>query len=69
MRAFIREGAAAGTSFLSFFTPEQILELCAKASLRNAAIVSGEDLSERYFSGREDGLSLSNGEQILVVTI
>lgn len=64
----MKGSAAAGTPFLSFFTPEQMLELSAKAGLRNAEIVSGSDLSARYFAGREDGLSLSNAEPILVAT-
>ncbi|WP_217604186.1 class I SAM-dependent methyltransferase [Chitinophaga sp. GbtcB8] len=64
----MKGAAAAGTPFLSFFTPEQMLELSAKAGLRNAEIVSGSDLSGKYFAGREDGLSLSNAEPILVAT-
>lgn len=64
----MKGAAAAGTPFLSFFIPEQMLELSDKAGLRNAEIVSGSDLSDKYFAGRKDGLSLSNAELILVAT-
>lgn len=67
---FAMKGAsAAGTPLISFFTPEQMLELAGQAGLRNAEIVSGSDLSSRYFAGRKDGLSPSDAEQILVATI
>lgn len=62
----MKGAAAAGTPFLSFFTPEQMLELSAKAGLRSSEIISGSDLSDKYFAGREDGLSLSDAELILV---
>lgn len=65
----IRGAAAAGTPFLSFFTPGQILELSAEAELPNARVVSGDDLNARYFSGRSDGFCTSNGEQLLVATV
>jgi len=62
----MKGAAAAGTPFLSFFTRGQMLELSAKAGLRSSEIVSGSDLSRKYFAGREDGLSLSDAELILV---
>lgn len=62
----MKGAAAAGTPFLSFFTPAQMLELATEAGLRNAAIISGSDLSNRYFTGRKDGLSASGAEPILV---
>jgi methyltransferase (TIGR00027 family) len=64
----IKGTAASGTPFISFFTPGQMLELSVKAGLQNGQIVSGSDLSGRYFAGRNDGLDTSNGEQILVAT-
>ncbi|HEU4552310.1 MAG TPA: class I SAM-dependent methyltransferase [Chitinophaga sp.] len=62
----MKGAAAAGTPFLSFFTPAQMLELATEAGLKNAAIISGSDLSNRYFTGRKDGLSASGAEPILV---
>jgi len=65
----MKGAAAAGTPFLSFFTHEQMLALAAEAGLKDAVIVSGDDLSERFFAGRADGLSLSNAEPILVARV
>jgi methyltransferase (TIGR00027 family) len=62
----MKGAAAAGTPFLSFFSPEDMLTLAAKAGLKNAKIVTGDDITARYFAGREDGLRLSNSELILV---
>jgi methyltransferase (TIGR00027 family) len=64
----VKGAAAAGTPFISFFTPDQMLELSANAGLKNAQIISGDDLEGRYFTGRKDGLAPSNAEQILVAT-
>ncbi|MEC5147002.1 class I SAM-dependent methyltransferase [Chitinophaga sp. 212800010-3] len=59
---------AAGTPFLSFFTPTEMLTLAAKAGLHNGEIVSAGDLTNRYFADRKDGLGPSTGEPILVAT-
>lgn len=65
----MKGAAAAGTPFISFFTPEQMLELAADAGLKNGQIISGDDLAGRYFTGRKDLPSPPNAEQILVATI
>ncbi|WP_143307674.1 class I SAM-dependent methyltransferase [Chitinophaga vietnamensis] len=62
----MKGAAAAGTPFLSFFTPEQMLELAVKAGFRDVKIISASDLSAKYFADRQDGLAASNGEQLLV---
>jgi methyltransferase (TIGR00027 family) len=59
---------AAGTPFLSFFRPEEILELARASGFREARYVSTEDIAARYFSGRSDGLRPSTGESFLVAT-
>jgi methyltransferase (TIGR00027 family) len=64
----MKGAAAAGTPFISFFTPEQMRELSIQAGFKNAQIVSGDDLAARYFAGRKDGLVPSNAEQILVAS-
>jgi O-methyltransferase involved in polyketide biosynthesis len=61
------EGArAAGTPFLSFFTPHEMLTLAREAGFRDATHVSAGDLAQRYFSGRSDGLRTSSGEELLL---
>jgi methyltransferase (TIGR00027 family) len=62
------EGArAAGTPFLSFFTPEDMLALARAAGFMHVRHVSADELAERYFADRADGLRPpSNSEELLV---
>lgn len=64
------EGArASGTPFISFFTPDEMLSLAREAGFTEARHVSADALSQRYFSGRTDGLRVpSNSEEFLVAT-
>ncbi|PSL45434.1 methyltransferase (TIGR00027 family) [Chitinophaga niastensis] len=57
---------AAGTSFISFFTPEDMLALAREAGFKEVEIISG--LAKRYFVGRTDNLSPASGEEFLVAT-
>jgi methyltransferase (TIGR00027 family) len=60
---------AAGTPFLSFFTPAEMLALAREAGSREARHVSAADLAGRYFAGRTDGLRPpNNSEELLVAT-
>jgi methyltransferase (TIGR00027 family) len=60
---------AAGTPFLSFFTPAEMLELAREAGFRHVEHVPGAALAERYFAGRTDGLRPpSNAEELLIAT-
>jgi methyltransferase (TIGR00027 family) len=60
---------ASGTPFISFFTPTEMLALAREAGFREARHVSAAALTERYFSGRTDGLRPPNaGEEMLVAT-
>jgi methyltransferase (TIGR00027 family) len=63
-----RGARAAGTPFLSFYHPDEMLALARAAGFRDARHVSAAMLNERYFSGRTDGLHTSTGEELLVVT-
>ncbi|MGH3164275.1 MAG: class I SAM-dependent methyltransferase [Trebonia sp.] len=60
--------AAAGTPFISFFTPDEFVALALDCGFRSASHVSGTELGDRYFSGRADGLRPSAGEDLLVAT-
>ncbi|MDB6061755.1 MAG: hypothetical protein JWM78_1858 [Verrucomicrobiaceae bacterium] len=64
------EGArAAGTPFISFFAPSEILALARDAGFKKVQHVSAATLTERYFSGRADGLRPpNNSEELLVAT-
>jgi methyltransferase (TIGR00027 family) len=68
-RLWAEKGAqASGTPFISFFTPSEILALAREAGFRQARHVSASLLTERYFSGRTDGLRPASSEQILMAT-
>jgi methyltransferase (TIGR00027 family) len=69
IEAAARGARAAGTPWLSFFTPDAMLALARDAGFRDVQHVSADALSERYFAGRTDGLRLpSNSEELLVAT-
>lgn len=60
---------ANGTPFISFFTPEEMLELARDAGFREVKHVSAAELGQRYFAGRTDGLRPPhNSEELLVAT-
>jgi O-methyltransferase involved in polyketide biosynthesis len=59
---------SSGTPFISFFTPQEFLDLARSAGFSEVRHVSGRDLNDRYFAGRPDGLRVSTGEDFLVAT-
>jgi methyltransferase (TIGR00027 family) len=64
--AMEKSARAAGTPFLSFFRPDEILDLAGKAGFRKVEHVSAAELGRRYFAGRTDGLRPSTMEEVLV---
>ena len=65
----IRGATASGTPFISFYSPAEMLAAARDAGFRDVRHVSSRELTERYFSGREDGLRPSSGEDLLVATV
>ncbi|MFI1919091.1 class I SAM-dependent methyltransferase [Nocardia sp. NPDC020380] len=63
-----RMARAAGNAFISFYSPEEIVALALESGFTAAQYVSADDLTERYFTGRTDGLRPSTSEQIVVAT-
>ncbi|MGZ3789472.1 MAG: class I SAM-dependent methyltransferase [Bacteriovorax sp.] len=57
---------AAGTPFISFFSPPEMMALAREAGFREVMHVSRADIIQLYFSGRTDGLRPSSGEEFLV---
>ena len=47
---------AAGTPFISFYTPDEMLALARDAGFNGTRYVAGASLAERYFANRTDGL-------------
>ncbi|MGP8304224.1 class I SAM-dependent methyltransferase [Streptomyces inhibens] len=62
------QAQAAGTPFISFYTPQEMVALARDAGFKDAQHVSGAVLAERYFGDRADGLRPSSGEDLLVAT-
>jgi methyltransferase (TIGR00027 family) len=60
--------AAAGTPFLSYFAPDEIVALARSAGFRDARAVGAEELNGAYFDGRADGLRVTPAEQFLVAS-
>lgn len=66
-REWAEKGArAAGTPFISFFTPAEMLALAREAGFREALHVSAASLTQRYFADRADGLRPGSSEVLLV---
>ena len=59
---------AAGTPFISFYTPADMLTLAREAGFKDPRHVPGGVLAERYFADRTDGLRPSTGEDLLLAT-
>ena len=65
--AMSKKGAqASGTPFVSFYTPQEMLDLAREAGFSDVRHVSGASLGERYFAGRTDGLRPSSGEDFVL---
>ncbi len=64
-----RAARAAGTPFLSLFTPSRLLGLARAAGFTHVEHVAGADLAERYFAGRPDGLRPARGEDLLLASV
>lgn len=60
---------AAGTPFISFFTPDEIRAAAHEAGFTTVTIISAKDIVKRYFIGRTDGLLPASGEIFLVATM
>jgi methyltransferase (TIGR00027 family) len=68
-RQVVEKGArAAGSPFISFYSPSDIVALARDAGFADARHVSAAMLNQRYFAGRTDGLRTTNGEEFLVAT-
>ena len=68
LQASQKGARASGTPFVSFYRPEEMLEMAREAGFTGVRHVPGSSLAERYFAGRADGLRPSSGEDFLVAT-
>jgi methyltransferase (TIGR00027 family) len=60
--------AAAGTPFLSFFAPDEIVGLARSAGFREARVLDADAINARWFAGRPDGLRVTRAEEFLLAT-
>lgn len=58
-----------GTPFLSFYTAREAADLARAAGFSTVETVSTENATDRYFSGRTDGLAPAHGEEMLIATV
>lgn len=68
MEMSIKGASAAGTPFVSFFTPEEILQIGRQAGFKDVRAVSTKDMESMYFAGRPDDLVPATGEVFLLAT-
>jgi methyltransferase (TIGR00027 family) len=59
---------AAGTPFVSLFSPEQLVALVREAGFGHVHHVSAGELAARYFAERTDDLRPSSSEELIVAT-
>ena len=60
---------AAGTPFLSLFRPGEIISLALAAGFKQAEYISAEDIFQRYFAQRSDGLNAGKAEAFVLASI
>ena len=69
MQEIAEKGArAAGTPFISFFTPNEILAMADNAGFKEAKTISTKDMEQYYFTNRADNLLPASGEVFLLAT-
>lgn len=61
--------AASGHPWLSLLSPEDAAGLARQAGFRDVGVVTSQDLHDRYFAGRSDGLTPVGGEDLVVATV
>jgi methyltransferase (TIGR00027 family) len=58
----------AGTPFVSFFAPDEIVALADSAGLKDVKTISTKEMEQLYFAGRTDHLLPASGEVFLLAT-
>lgn len=69
MEFVMKKAAESNTPFLSLYSPTEIQAVARGAGFRKTDYISGEDIYERYFAGRTDGLRAGSAEAFLVATV
>jgi len=66
MEFVMKRAAESKTPFVSLFSPEEILRMAKEAGFKKAEHVSAQDVYQRYFAKRTDGLNAGTAECFLV---
>ena len=67
MQQLAEKGAReAGTPMVSFFKPDEILNMALEAGFKEAKTVSTKEIEEAYFANRTDNLMPASGEVFLI---
>jgi methyltransferase (TIGR00027 family) len=66
MEFVMKRAQESGTPFLSLFSPDEISAMAKKAGFKSSHAISGEDLYQRYFAKRSDGLRAGIAEAFLI---
>jgi methyltransferase (TIGR00027 family) len=66
MEFVMKKAHDAGTPFLSLFTGNELLQMAKEAGFKNSYYVSANDLFQKYFSHRSDGLNAGTAEGFIV---
>jgi methyltransferase (TIGR00027 family) len=68
-RATDAAARAAGTPFISYYAPDEILAMAREAGFAKTRHVTAADYTQRYFAGRTDGLRPFTTEELVVATV
>jgi O-methyltransferase involved in polyketide biosynthesis len=68
LQAAERGARAAGTQFISFYAPDEMLALARQAGFPEVQHVLNAELGARYFADRADGVGPTSGEDLLLAT-
>jgi methyltransferase (TIGR00027 family) len=68
MEFVMKKARESGTPFVSLFSPEEIIDMAIQAGFKKAEYFSGENLYQKYFVGRSDGLRAGSAEAFLIAT-
>lgn len=61
--------AASGHPWLSLLGPDDAAALARGAGFSSVQVLTSQDLHDRYFAGRRDGLSPVGGEDLVIATV
>lgn len=64
----MKRAEEAKTPFRSLFSPSEILKMAEETGFKSAQCISADDLYQRYFANRSDGLRAGKAEAFLVAT-